>query len=85
MTEQTDEKAPSKEQGLPQPDPVRPAGRSDPHEQPLPRHTPGGAPTDATHQDAGDGALTGSVPAGLTTEELSERASKGKSDDPGVE
>jgi hypothetical protein len=84
MTEQAGEKAPSKEQGL-QHGPAQPDGRSDPNEQPLPRHTPGGAPTDAAHQDAGDGALTGSVPAGLTTEELSERASKGKSGDPGVE
>src|SRR5918998_2902780 len=29
-------------------------------------HTAGGAPTDQAHQDAGDGTLAGSVPAGLS-------------------
>ena len=46
-------------------------------------HTGQGAPTDQAHQDAGDGALTGSVPAGLTGDELLEQAS-GKLDDGGT-
>ena len=46
-------------------------------------HTDQGAPTDQAHQDAGDGALTGSTPAGLTGDELLEQAS-GKSDDGGT-
>ena len=33
-------------------------------------HTESGAPTDKAHRDVGDGALTGSIPAGLTPEEL---------------
>lgn len=33
-------------------------------------HTEGGAPTDKAHRDAGDGALAGSIPAGLTPDEL---------------
>ena len=33
-----------------------------------------GAPTDKAHQDAGDGTLTGSVPAGLTADELQKQA-----------
>ena len=33
-------------------------------------HTDQGAPTDKAHQDAGDGSLTGSIPAGLTADEL---------------
>ncbi len=47
-------------------------------------HTPQGAPTDEAHQDAGDGALTGSIPAGLTVDELQEQASSGKTDDGGT-
>jgi hypothetical protein len=35
-----------------------------------PLHTPGGAPTNAAHAAVGDGTLTGSVPAGLTPEEM---------------
>lgn len=54
-------------------------------EQPEPRHTPGGAPTDAAHQDVGDGSLTGSVPAGLTVEELLERSRTSGRDDAGSE
>ncbi|HQT79403.1 MAG TPA: hypothetical protein PLD10_20355, partial [Rhodopila sp.] len=40
-----------------------PTESSQPARQSEPRHTAQGAPTDAAHQDAGDGALTGSVPA----------------------
>ncbi len=47
-------------------------------------HTGQGAPTDGAHQDAGDGTLTGSVPAGLTGDELMEQANSGKSDDGGT-
>lgn len=50
-----------------------------------PRHTQQGAPTDAAHQDAGDGALTGSVPAGLTREEFAERARNAGRDDSAVD
>jgi len=39
-----------------------------------PLHTKGGAPTNAAHQAVGDGTLTGSVPAGLTPEEMEEMA-----------
>ena len=47
-------------------------------------HTGQGAPTDEAHQDAGDGSLTGSVPAGLTVSELQEQAEEGKRDDGGT-
>ena len=47
-------------------------------------HTDQGAPTDQAHQDAGDGTLTGSMPAGLTADELLKRASSGKLDDGGT-
>ena len=47
-------------------------------------HTGQGAPTDKAHQDAGDGSLTGSTPAGLTVDELLEQANSGKSDDTGT-
>lgn len=47
-------------------------------------HTEGGAPTDKAHQDAGDGSLTGSTPAGLTVDELLKQASSGKPDDGGT-
>jgi hypothetical protein len=47
-------------------------------------HTEGGAPTDRAHQDAGDGTLTGSVPAGLSLEQLREAANNDKTDDSGT-
>ena len=47
-------------------------------------HTEGGAPTDKAHEDAGDGALTGAVPAGLSGDELQEIANSGKTDDGGT-
>lgn len=47
-------------------------------------HTGQGAPTDEAHQDAGDGSLTGSVPAGLTADELMKRANSNKTDDGGT-
>jgi hypothetical protein len=49
------------------------------------KHTDEGAPTDAAHQEAGDGTLTGSVPAGLTPDQLKERAERHGRDDPGSE
>jgi len=63
MAEQPGGKAPPEGQAMPQQGPAQPAGREDFQERSVPRHTPEGAPTDAAHQDAGDGALTGSVPA----------------------
>ena len=33
-------------------------------------HTESGVPTDKAHLEAGDGALAGSIPAGLSVEEL---------------
>ena len=50
-----------------------------------PKTTEHGAPTDAAHQQDGDGTLTGSVPAGLTPAQLEERASESGRDDPGSE
>jgi hypothetical protein len=47
-------------------------------------HTKRGAPTDRTYEDAGDGTLTGSVPAGLTVEELREQARSNKTVDGGT-
>jgi hypothetical protein len=47
--------------------------------------TPGGAPTDEAHQAAGDGTLTGSVPAGLTVDEMLDRAAKNPPNNPGSE
>ena len=47
-------------------------------------HTAGGAPTDQAHRDAGDGTLTGSVPAGLSLEQLREAAKGDKTDDSGT-
>ena len=47
-------------------------------------HTEGGAPTDQAHRDAGDGTLTGSVPAGLSLEQLHEAANSDKMDDSGT-
>lgn len=48
------------------------------------KHTGRGAPTDEAHQDAGDGTLTGSTPAGLTVDELLEQANSDKPDDGGT-
>lgn len=48
------------------------------------KHTDQGAPTDDLHQDAGDGSLTGSTPAGLTVDELLEQANSDKTDDGGA-
>ncbi len=47
-------------------------------------HTDHGAPTDEAHQDAGDGSLTGSIPAGLTADELMKRANSNKPSDGGT-
>jgi len=47
-------------------------------------HTAEGAPTDQAHQDAGDGTLTGSVPAGLSLQQLREAADNDKTDDSGT-
>ncbi len=47
-------------------------------------HTDQGAPTDKAHQDAGDGSLTGSTPAGLTVKELLEQADSDKPTDGGT-
>lgn len=48
-----------------------------------PTQTGSGAATNKAHQDAGDGATTGSVPAGLTVDELLEQADQ-KRDDGGT-
>lgn len=48
-----------------------------------PDQTKSGAATDAAHQDAGDGSATGSVPAGLTVDELKNQADE-KRDDGGT-
>ncbi len=47
-------------------------------------HTDEGAPTDQAHQDAGDGTLPGSVPAGLSLKQLRETANNEKTDDSGT-
>ncbi len=47
-------------------------------------HTDQGAPTDEAHQDAGDGSLTGSIPAGLTVDELMKQANSNKPSDGGT-
>jgi hypothetical protein len=47
-------------------------------------HTEQGAPTDAAHQDAGDGSLTGSIPAGLTADELLKQANSDRPSDGGT-
>jgi hypothetical protein len=44
----------------------------DPQEEPT--HTESGAPTDEAHREVGDGTLTGSMPAGLSPEEMAERS-----------
>lgn len=57
------------------PEDPNPESIPDPKPSPAdPLHTPGGAPTNAAHEAVGDGTLTGSVPAGLTPEELEELA-----------
>lgn len=50
----------------------------------TPTHTPAGAPKDRSHQEAGDGTLHGSVPAGLTVEQLREQARSDKTDNSGT-
>ncbi len=47
-------------------------------------HTEGGAPTNKAHEDAGDGSLSGAIPAGLTVDELLEQANSDKTDDGGT-
>ncbi|WP_338664074.1 hypothetical protein VQH23_02680 [Pararoseomonas sp. SCSIO 73927] len=47
-------------------------------------HTKGGAPTNKAHEEAGDGSLAGSIPAGLGSEELRKLAEGGKTDDGGT-
>ncbi|KKC24641.1 hypothetical protein [Sphingomonas sp. SRS2] len=47
-------------------------------------HTPAGAPTDKAHEAVGDGTLQGSVPAGLTPEELLKIAESDATDDGGT-
>ena len=47
-------------------------------------HTASGAPTDAAHEAVGDGTLQGSVPAGLTPEELLKIAESDATDDGGT-
>ena len=47
-------------------------------------HTGQGAPIDEAHQNAGDGSLTGSIPAGLTVDELMEQANNNKPSDGGT-
>lgn len=48
-----------------------------------PTQTGSGAATDKAHQEAGDGSATGSVPAGLTVNELLKQADE-KRDDGGT-
>jgi hypothetical protein len=47
-------------------------------------HTPSGAPTDKAHLEAGDGALKGSIPAGLGIDELRRIAEEDRSVDSGT-
>ena len=47
-------------------------------------HTEGGAPTDKAHEDAGDGSLSGSIPAGLTADELHKIAESDKTTESGT-
>lgn len=47
-------------------------------------HTKSGAPTDKAHLEAGDGTLKGSIPAGLSPEELRKIAEEDKSVDSGT-
>ncbi|MBE7159227.1 MAG: hypothetical protein INR62_12500 [Rhodospirillales bacterium] len=70
------------QKGMPEGGPAQPGNRNEPAPD---SHTPGGAPTDAAHQEAGDGSLTGSVPAGLTNAERGEKARDSGRDDAGAE
>ncbi|MFC7734760.1 hypothetical protein ACFQX4_02700 [Roseomonas sp. GCM10028921] len=65
-----------KEEGKPAPSP-QPSGGDK-------AHTEGGAPTDQAHEEAGDGTLSGSVPAGLSSRELRDLANSDKTDDTGT-
>ena len=47
-------------------------------------HTADGAPTDEAHRDVGDGTLLGSVPAGLSPEELRRIADQDQSVESGT-
>lgn len=47
-------------------------------------HTESGAPTDKAHLEAGDGTLQGSIPAGLSVEELEEIAESDQSVESGT-
>lgn len=47
-------------------------------------HTSRGAPTDTAHRDAGDGSLTGAIPAGLTSDELKQAADSDQPNDGGT-
>lgn len=47
-------------------------------------HSESGAPTDEAHREAGDGSLTGSIPAGLTSDELRKSAEEDKNVEPGT-
>jgi len=47
-------------------------------------HTEGGAPTDAAHDEAGDGTLSGSIPAGLSADQLRDIAASDRTDDAGT-
>ncbi|TPG59090.1 hypothetical protein EAH89_06975 [Roseomonas nepalensis] len=60
--------------------------KPDPSPEPAEKanHTEGGAPTDEAHEEAGDGTLSGSVPAGLSSRELRDLAKGGKTDDGGT-
>lgn len=49
-----------------------------------PTHTGSGAPTDEAHREAGDGTLTGTMPAGLTPEEMQAAAESDQPTDPGT-
>ena len=77
-----DEKTSHPYEGLPQRGIAQPIEQGD---EAGARHSPAGAPTDAAHQDDGDGTLTGSVPAGLSSDELKDRANTARPDDAGSE
>ena len=47
-------------------------------------HTETGAPTDKAHLEAGDGTLQGSIPAGLSIEELEQIANDDQSVESGT-
>jgi hypothetical protein len=48
------------------------------------RDTESGAPTDEAHREVGDGTLVGSIPAGLSPEELCEIANSDQSVESGT-